>query len=75
MARTPTSASSKTTEDGKAAINIQFFANARMRLRPILNKHRLRLGDTVVVTPDAIDAIEPVLLYKTIERPPSEQIR
>ncbi|HEX3089689.1 MAG TPA: exodeoxyribonuclease VII large subunit [Ilumatobacteraceae bacterium] len=37
------------TEDGKAAINIQFFANARMRLRPILNKHRLRLGDGLKV--------------------------
>ena len=32
-------------EDGKAAINVQFFANSRMRLRPILAKHRLRLGD------------------------------
>jgi exodeoxyribonuclease VII large subunit len=37
------------TEDGKAAINIQFFANARMRLRPILSKHRLRLGDGLKV--------------------------
>ena len=37
------------TDDGKAAINIQFFANARMRLRPILNKHRLRLGDGLKV--------------------------
>jgi exodeoxyribonuclease VII large subunit len=37
------------TEDGKAAINIQFFANARMKLRPILNKHRLRLGDGLKV--------------------------
>jgi exodeoxyribonuclease VII large subunit len=37
------------TDDGKAAINIQFFANARMRLRPILAKHRLRLGDGLKV--------------------------
>ncbi|HEY0520643.1 MAG TPA: exodeoxyribonuclease VII large subunit [Ilumatobacteraceae bacterium] len=37
------------SEDGKAAINIQFFANARMRLRPLLNKHRLRLGDGLKV--------------------------
>ncbi len=36
-------------DDGKAAINIQFFANARMRLRPILTKHRLRLGDGLKV--------------------------
>jgi exodeoxyribonuclease VII large subunit len=37
------------TEDGKAAINVQFFANSRMRLRPILTKHRLRLGDGLKV--------------------------
>ncbi len=37
------------TDDGKAAINIQFFANSRMRLRPILTKHRLRLGDGLKV--------------------------
>ena len=37
------------TDDGKAAINVQFFANARMRLRPILSKHRLRLGDGLKV--------------------------
>jgi exodeoxyribonuclease VII large subunit len=37
------------TEEGKASINIQFFANARMRLRPILTKHRLRLGDGLKV--------------------------
>jgi exodeoxyribonuclease VII large subunit len=37
------------SDDGKAAINVQFFANARMRLRPILNKHRLRLGDGLKV--------------------------
>jgi exodeoxyribonuclease VII large subunit len=37
------------TDDGKAAINVQFFANSRMRLRPILTKHRLRLGDGLKV--------------------------
>ena len=37
------------TDDGKAAVNVQFFANARMRLRPILAKHRLRLGDGLKV--------------------------
>ncbi|MEO7371319.1 MAG: exodeoxyribonuclease VII large subunit [Ilumatobacteraceae bacterium] len=37
------------TEEGKAAINVQFFANSRMRLRPILSKHRLRLGDGLKV--------------------------
>jgi exodeoxyribonuclease VII large subunit len=37
------------TDDGKAALNVQFFANARMRLRPILTKHRLRLGDGLKV--------------------------
>ncbi len=36
-------------DDGKAAINVQFFANSRMRLRPILAKHRLRLGDGLKV--------------------------
>ena len=37
------------TEEGKATINVQFFANARMRLRPILTKHRLQLGDGLKV--------------------------
>ena len=37
------------TDDGKAAINIRFFANSRMRLRPILAKHRLRLSDGLKV--------------------------
>ncbi len=37
-------------DDGtKAALNVQFFANARMRLRPILQKHRLRLADGMKV--------------------------
>jgi len=35
--------------DGKSAVNVQFFANSRMRLRPILNKHRLRLSDGLKV--------------------------
>jgi exodeoxyribonuclease VII large subunit len=34
---------------GKAAVNVQFFANVRMRLRPLLAKHRLRLGDGMKV--------------------------
>lgn len=37
------------TADGKAALNVQFFANVRMRLRPLLTKHRLRLGDGLKV--------------------------
>jgi exodeoxyribonuclease VII large subunit len=37
------------SEEGKAAINVQFFANSRMRLRPILSKHKLRLGDGLKV--------------------------
>jgi len=34
---------------GKAVVNVQFFANARMRLRPMLQKNRLRLGDGMKV--------------------------
>ncbi len=30
---------------GKATVNVQFFANVRMRLRPMLQKNRLRLAD------------------------------
>jgi exodeoxyribonuclease VII large subunit len=37
------------SDEGKAAINVQFFANSRMRLRPILTKHRLSLGDGLKV--------------------------
>ncbi len=37
------------TENGKAAVNVQFFANARMRLRPMLAKHRLQLSDGLKV--------------------------
>ena len=33
----------------KAVVNVQFFANARMRLRPLLRKNRLRLGDGMKV--------------------------
>jgi exodeoxyribonuclease VII large subunit len=33
----------------KAVVNVQFFANARMRLRPMLRKHRLRLADGMKV--------------------------
>ena len=37
-------------DDGtKAAVNVQFFANSRMRLRPLLQKHRLRLADGMKV--------------------------
>ncbi|MEO5901208.1 MAG: exodeoxyribonuclease VII large subunit [Ilumatobacteraceae bacterium] len=33
----------------KASINVQFFANVRMRLRPMLQKNRLRLADGLKV--------------------------
>jgi exodeoxyribonuclease VII large subunit len=33
----------------KAVLNVQFFANARMRLRPMLQKNRLRLADGMKV--------------------------
>jgi exodeoxyribonuclease VII large subunit len=33
----------------KAVLNVQFFANARMKLRPMLQKHRLRLADGMKV--------------------------
>ena len=36
-------------EQGKAALNVQFFAPAQNRLRPILMKHRLRLADGLKV--------------------------
>jgi exodeoxyribonuclease VII large subunit len=35
--------------DGKAALDVQFFANVRLKLRPLLQKHRLRLGDGMTV--------------------------
>ncbi len=34
---------------GRAVVNVQFFANARMRLRPVLSKNRLHLGDGLKV--------------------------
>jgi exodeoxyribonuclease VII large subunit len=34
---------------GKAVVNVQFFANVRMRLRPLLKKHRLQLNDGMKV--------------------------
>lgn len=34
---------------GKAVVNVQFFANVRMRLRPLLKKHRLQLADGMKV--------------------------
>jgi exodeoxyribonuclease VII large subunit len=34
---------------GKAVVNVQFFANARLRLRPMLQKHRLHLADGIKV--------------------------
>jgi exodeoxyribonuclease VII large subunit len=36
-------------EAGKAVLDVQFFANVRMKLRPLLQKHRLRLGDGMTV--------------------------
>jgi exodeoxyribonuclease VII large subunit len=37
------------TDGVKATIAVSFFANSRMRLRPLLTKHRLRLGDGMKV--------------------------
>lgn len=37
------------TEQGKAVVNVQFFAPARQRLRQILSKHRLALADGLKV--------------------------
>ena len=37
------------TDDGKASLNVQFFAPAQMKLKPLLMKHRLRLGDGMKV--------------------------
>jgi exodeoxyribonuclease VII large subunit len=37
------------TAGRQAVVRVQFFANARMRLRPLLAKHRLRLGDGMKV--------------------------
>lgn len=35
--------------DGKASLNVQFFANSRARLRPLLQKNRLKLADGLKV--------------------------
>lgn len=37
------------TEDGRATLNVQFFAPAQAKLKPILMKHRLRLADGLKV--------------------------
>jgi exodeoxyribonuclease VII large subunit len=37
------------TGDGKAVVNVQFFANSRTRLRPLLMKNRLHLADGLKV--------------------------
>ena len=37
------------TPGRQAVLRVQFFANARMRLRPLLAKHRLRLADGMKV--------------------------
>ena len=37
------------TADGKASVNVQFFAPSRARLKPLLMKHRLRLADGLKV--------------------------
>ena len=37
------------TDDGKASLNVQFFAPAQTKLKPLLSKHRLRLADGLKV--------------------------
>jgi len=37
------------SEQGKAVVNVQFFAPAQVRLKPLLLKHRLRLADGLKV--------------------------
>ena len=37
------------SDDGKAVLNVQFFANSRNRLRPLLMKNRLLLADGMKV--------------------------
>jgi exodeoxyribonuclease VII large subunit len=39
----------ETTDDGKAALNVQFFAPSQARLKPLLMKNRLRLADGLKV--------------------------
>ncbi|MBI4883013.1 MAG: exodeoxyribonuclease VII large subunit, partial [Actinobacteria bacterium] len=36
-------------EQGKATVNVQFFAPARMRMKPMLMRHRLQLADGLKV--------------------------
>ena len=36
-------------DDGKASLNVQFFANSRSKLRPLLQKNRLKLADGLKV--------------------------
>jgi len=37
------------SDDGKATLNVQFFAPSQMKLKPLLMKHRLRLADGLKV--------------------------
>ncbi len=37
------------SDEGKASLNVQFFAPARMKLKPLLLKNRIRLGDGLKV--------------------------
>ena len=39
----------ESADDRKAVLDVSFFANVRMRLRPLLQKHRLRLVDGMKV--------------------------
>lgn len=39
----------ESNDDRKAVLDVSFFANVRMRIRPILQKHRLRLADGIKV--------------------------
>ena len=39
----------ESSDDRKAVLDVSFFANVRMRIRPILQKHRLRLADGMKV--------------------------
>lgn len=39
----------ESSEAGKAVLDVSLFANTRVRLRPLLQKHRLRLADGIKV--------------------------
>ena len=39
----------ESVDERKAVLDVSFFANVRMRIRPILQKHRLRLADGMKV--------------------------